>query len=39
MEKIVITGANGQDGLILSEILVKKKFKVYGIIKKKKIQE
>ncbi|RPG99817.1 MAG: NAD-dependent epimerase/dehydratase family protein [Candidatus Pelagibacter sp. TMED118] len=36
MEKIVITGANGQDGLILSEILVKKKFKVYGIIKKKK---
>lgn len=35
MEKILITGAIGQDGLILSEILIKKKFDVYGIIKKK----
>ncbi len=35
-QKVIITGAAGQDGLILSKILLKKKFKVYGIIKKKK---
>ena len=34
MKKIIITGAHGQDGIILSEILKKKNFKVYGIIKK-----
>ncbi len=35
MNKIVITGAVGQDGLILSEILTKKNYEVYGIIKNK----
>ena len=34
---ILITGALGQDGIILSKILIKKKFHVNGIIKKKKI--
>ena len=37
-QKVIITGAAGQDGLILSKILLKKKFNVYGIIKKKKYQ-
>ena len=38
MKKIfLITGAKGQDGLILSDILIKKGYKVFGIIKKKKI--
>ena len=31
---IAITGALGQDGIILSQILLKQKFKVHGIIKK-----
>ena len=33
---IVVTGALGQDGIILSQILVKEKYKVYGLIKKNK---
>ena len=33
-KNIVITGALGQDGIILSKILLKKKFKIYGIVKK-----
>ena len=33
-EKIIITGALGQDGVILSKILLKKKYEVYGIVKK-----
>ena len=33
MKKIVITGALGQDGIILSKILLNKKFKVIGLIK------
>ena len=36
MKKIIITGANGQDGVILSKLLIKKKFKVLGLIKKNK---
>lgn len=37
MKKIfLITGAKGQDGLILSDILTKKGHEVFGIIKKKK---
>jgi GDPmannose 4,6-dehydratase len=36
MNKVLITGAHGQDGIILSKILLKKKYKVFGIIKKKK---
>ena len=32
MKKIVITGALGQDGILLSKILVKKKFKVFGFV-------
>lgn len=34
LKNIVITGALGQDGILLSKILLKKKFKVFGIIKK-----
>ena len=37
-KKVIITGAAGQDGLILSKILLKKKFEVYGIIKNKKYE-
>lgn len=33
-KNIVITGALGQDGIILSRILIKKKFNIFGIIKK-----
>lgn len=35
MKSVLITGALGQDGIILSKIYLKKKFKVFGIIKKK----
>jgi len=35
-DNIVVTGALGQDGIILSQILVKEKYKVYGLIKKNK---
>ena len=38
MNKVLITGAHGQDGIILSKILLKKKYKVFGIIKKKRIK-
>jgi GDPmannose 4,6-dehydratase len=38
MDKVLITGAHGQDGIILSKILLKKKYKVFGIIKKKKLK-
>ena len=34
---IVVTGALGQDGIILSKILIKNKFRVYGIVKKHQI--
>ena len=37
-KKVIITGAAGQDGLILSKILLKKKFEVHGIIKNKKYE-
>ena len=36
MKKVLITGALGQDGIILSQIFLKKKFNVYGFIEKKK---
>lgn len=36
MKKVLITGALGQDGIILSKIYLKKKFKVYGFITKEK---
>jgi GDPmannose 4,6-dehydratase len=35
-KKVIITGALGQDGRILSEIFIKKKFKVIGIVKNTK---
>tara|TARA_B110000503_G_scaffold31757_1_gene51369 strand:+ start:2181 stop:3089 length:909 start_codon:yes stop_codon:yes gene_type:complete len=38
-KKILITGASGQDGKILTAILNKKKFKVIACIKKKKIKK
>jgi len=34
-KKVLITGALGQDGIILSKILLKNKYKVIGLIKKK----
>ena len=34
-KSIVITGAVGQDGLILSKLLLKKGYKVVGIVKNK----
>ena len=34
MKKIIITGAQGQDGFILSRILTKKKYSVFGFVKK-----
>ena len=36
MKKVLITGALGQDGIILSRIFQKKKFEVYGFIEKKR---
>jgi len=36
LKKVLITGALGQDGQILTDIYIKKKFKVFGIIKKNK---
>ena len=38
-KKVIITGAQGQDGLILSKLFIRNKFKVIGIVKtsKKKI--
>ena len=35
-KKVIITGAQGQDGLILSKLFIKNKFKVIGIIKTSK---
>lgn len=35
MKKILITGAEGQDGKILSEILIKNRYLAYGFVKKK----
>ena len=32
MKNIIITGALGQDGILLSKILVKNKFKVFGLV-------
>ena len=34
MKNILITGALGQDGIILSKKFLKKKFKVIGLVKK-----
>lgn len=35
MKKVIITGANGQDGIILSKLLIKKKYVVFKFVKKK----
>ena len=35
-KRIIITGGNGQDGTILSKLLIKKKYSVYSFINKKK---
>ena len=32
---ILITGATGQDGILLSKIFLKKSYSIFGIIKKK----
>ena len=37
-KNILITGALGQDGLILSDILISKNYNVHGIIKNKKYE-
>lgn len=36
MKKVIITGANGQDGIILFKLLTKKKYLVFKLTKKKK---
>lgn len=36
MKKVLITGSQGQDGIILSKLYKKKNFKVFGFLKKKK---
>lgn len=36
--KVLITGIYGQDGILLSKILNKKKIKIYGIVKKKNLK-
>jgi len=38
-KNIIITGAQGQDGIILSKLLIKKKFNVIGIIKNKNLNK
>ena len=35
-KNIIITGALGQDGIILSKLFLKNNFKVFGIVKKLK---
>ena len=35
MKRVLITGALGQDGIILSKLYQKKKFKVFGFVKTK----
>lgn len=39
MKKALITGINGQDGSYLSEFLLEKGYKVYGIIKRNSVTE
>ena len=39
MKKILIIGANGQDGILLSKIFLKKNYKVYGFVIKKNKSE
>ena len=36
MKRVLITGANGQNGKLLSNIYLKRNFKVFGFVKKKK---
>jgi len=36
LKKVLITGASGQDGIILSKLFSKKNFKVYGFVKSRK---
>ena len=33
-KNVIITGALGQDGIILSKLLIKKKYNIYGVVKK-----
>ena len=37
-KNIVITGALGQDGIILSKSLLKKKYNIFGLVKKKNLK-
>ena len=39
MKKALITGINGQDGSYLSEFLIEKNYKVYGILKRNSVAE
>ena len=34
-KRIIITGGTGQDGVILSKLLLKKKYQVYSLVNKK----
>jgi GDPmannose 4,6-dehydratase len=35
-KKVIITGIAGQDGSYLTKYLIKKNYKIFGILKKKK---
>ena len=35
-KRIIITGGTGQDGVILSKLLLKKKYVIFSLINKKK---
>ncbi|MDR0949127.1 MAG: GDP-mannose 4,6-dehydratase, partial [Lachnospiraceae bacterium] len=39
MKKALITGVNGQDGSYLAELLLEKGYQVYGLIRRKAVQE
>jgi GDPmannose 4,6-dehydratase len=39
MKKALITGINGQDGSYLSELLIKKGYRVYGMLKRNSVYE
>ena len=38
-KRIIITGGNGQDGIILTKLLIKKKYSIYSFINKQKFSK
>ena len=39
MKKVLITGITGQDGAYLAEYLLKKNFKIYGVLRRTSSQK